>query len=171
MRVARLCLSLAAIMIARPAASGAQAYSRAGIDVGTRARVTTPGVPGRDRYTGRVTAVSADTLTLERDDAPAPSAIPFSAITKLEVSRGKHPNGWRGAGIGFVGGAALGAVVGLVTHKPGRGNCFLLIACTADYRPETGIDPSAGAALGAVGGTLIGAVAGRMIYSEKWETR
>jgi hypothetical protein len=170
MRIARLSLFLGAITAALPMLLGAQTYSRAGIDVGSRARVTTPGVPGPDRYAGRVVAINPDSLTLDRDGASAPSVISFSAITKLEVSRGKHPNGWRGAWMGFLGGAAVGTVVGLVTHKPGRGRCSIL-ACGPDYRPEKGIEPASGAMLGAIGGTLVGAIAGRMIKSERWETR
>ena len=173
MHAVKRVLPLVAIVAATalPPAIGAQPYSRAGIDVGKRVRVTTPGVPGRDRYAGRVVAIGADSLTLYRDGAPAPTAIPFTSITKVEVSRGRHPNGWRGAGLGLVGGAAVGTVVGLITHKKGRGECYFLAGCTPDYRPEEGIDPGGGAVLGATGGLIVGAIAGRFIRTEKWARR
>ena len=173
MRAMRFALPLVAIVAATvlPPAIGAQPWSRAGIDVGRRVRVTTPGVPGRDRYAGRVVAVGADSLTLHRDGTPAPRAIPFTSITKLEVSRGRHPNGWRGAGIGLVGGAAIGTVVGLITYEKGRGDCYFLAGCTPDYRESKGIDPGGGAILGATGGLIVGTIAGRFVRTEKWAKR
>jgi hypothetical protein len=173
MRAAMLCLLLAAMLgvAVLPPALGAQPWSRAGIDVGKRVRVTTPGVPGRDRYAGRVVAVGPDSLTLQRDGAPAPTAIPFTSITKVEVSRGRRPNGWRGAALGLVGGAAAGAVVGLITYKKQRGECYFLAPCTPDYRPAEGIDPGGGAILGATGGLIVGTIAGRFIRTEKWAKR
>ena len=173
MRAVMLWLPLAAVLgvAVLPPAIEAQPWSRAGIDVGRRVRVTTPGVPGRDRYAGRVVAVGADSLTLHRDGAPAPSAVPFTRITKLEVSRGRHPNGWRGAELGLVGGAAVGTVVGLVTYKQGRGECYFIAPCTPDYRPEEGVSPGGGAVLGATGGLIVGTIAGRFIRTEKWARR
>jgi hypothetical protein len=171
MRTAKLVLPVVAMVAAMPLALCAQTYSRTGIGVGTRVRVTTPGVPGRDRYAGRVVAVGADTLTLHRDHAQAPSALAFSTITKLEVSRGRHPDGWRGAWVGLFGGAAAGTVVGLVTHKPGHGKCYFLAGCDPDYRAEKGIRPGSGAAMGAIAGLLIGPLVGRRIHSERWVTR
>ena len=173
MRAAKICLPLVAMLgvAVLPPAIQAQPWSRAGIDVGKRVRVTTPGVPGRDRYAGRVIAIGADSLTLHRDGAPAPRAISFTSITKLEVSRGRRPNGWRGAGLGLVGGAAAGTVVGLITHKKGRGKCYFLAPCTPDYRPEEGVSPGGGAVLGATGGLIVGAIAGRFIRTEKWAKR
>ena len=173
MRAVMLWLPLAAVLgvAVLPAAIEAQPWSRAGIDVGRRVRVTTTGVPGRDRYAGRVVAVGADSLTLHRDGAPAPSAISLTSITKLEVSRGRHPNGWRGAGLGLVGGAAVGTVVGLVTYRKGRGECYFLAGCTPDYRETKGIDPGGGAILGATGGLIVGTIAGRFIRTEKWARR
>ena len=173
MRACILALPLAAIVAAAamPTAVDAQPYSRAGIDVGRRVRVTTPGVPGRDRYAGRVVAVSADSLTLHRDGAKAPSAIPFASITRLEVSRGRHPSGWRGAGIGLVAGAAVGTIVGVATYQEKRGDCYLFVGCTADYREAKGISPSGGAILGAAGGMIVGTIVGRMVRSERWVRR
>ncbi|HWE42872.1 MAG TPA: hypothetical protein VG432_10220 [Gemmatimonadaceae bacterium] len=169
MRAVRFALPVAAVVF--PVVLGAQPMSRAGIDVGKRVRVTTPGVPGRDRYAGRVVAVGSDSLTLHRDGAPGPRAIPFTSITKVEVSRGRRPNGWRGAGLGLVGGAAAGTVVGLITYKKQRGDCYFLAPCTPDYRPREGVSPGGGAVLGATGGLIVGAIAGRFIRTEKWAKR
>ena len=173
MRAPRTFLALAAILLAAgPSLTvGAQSPSRAGIGPGMRVRVTTPGVAGRDRYAGRVLGVGADSLTLHRDGAPAPSAIPFARITKLEVSRGRRPNGWRGAGLGMIGGAAAGAVTGLITHKAGRGRCSFLGGCSPDYREEKGIRPGGGAVLGATVGLIAGTIAGRIIRTERWVER
>jgi hypothetical protein len=91
-----------------------------GITIDVIAQEVSPVVPG-DRvrvcvlvaetvYLSRLVALSADTLFLEDQ-----IAVPFTSITKLEVSRGRKSTARKNAGTGLLVGTGLGAVVGAVT--------------------------------------------------------
>ncbi|HEX8694785.1 MAG TPA: hypothetical protein VF746_20330 [Longimicrobium sp.] len=122
---------------------------------GTRVRVTAPAL-AIDRQAGRVASLSVDTLFLARGPERTLTAVPRGAITRLEVSRGRGERGksaLRMAGIGFLAGAAAGALFGL--------------SCT-DPECNEGL-PAIGAAVGAGFGAIAGGVIGAARGREAWE--
>lgn len=156
------CIGLLVFLLccALPVSSAAQADSAAAepIPHGTRVRVTAPGA-FRGAVTGRVSHTAADTLFLTRRRRGL-VAVPVSAITRTEISRGV--NRWegllRGAGIG----ALAGGVVGGVLIFGGDTDCEYCLP---------GRDPGAaavGALIGAVMFTPVGAVVGLIKGREHW---
>jgi hypothetical protein len=85
--------------------------------------------------------------------------IPLDSVTRLEVSRGRHRQTARGAGVGFLVGAAAGLIVGPISME-----------C-----PEYGCDtsPAVAAALGGIVfgglGALVGLGVGAATTSETWQ--
>jgi len=118
---------------------------------GARVRVAAPpGVP--QRSTARIVAVSADTLILADLGGVPRQSVPLVSIASLEVSRGR--TALRDAGIGFLAGAAIGAVIG-----------------AASSRPEDFLGQGAGAVLGATLFGATGVVVGVIVGSshERWQ--
>ncbi|NIM52757.1 MAG: hypothetical protein GTO22_26515 [Gemmatimonadales bacterium] len=98
-------------------------------------------------------------VTLEGGNMP--TAFPISSVAKLEVSRGKKSNVGRGALIGGLAGASLGAIVAAG-------------ACSADL--PFGAKPSCSegdvvaiVALFTVPVTGIGALIGAVTKADRWE--
>lgn len=140
--------------MALPAAVPAQApWLRPGL----RVRVTSPDVTP-PVVTGVIGAVSTDSLVLLRRIGARDTlrmSVPMAAITKLEVSQGRHSRWQTGLVIGAAAGALTGAVIGAASGED------LLFTSTAN------------AFIGAVvftpiGGT-IGLVAGALTKHEDWE--
>jgi hypothetical protein len=157
-RVVLLLLLLGAVL---PASSAAQegAGTEDPIPAGTRVRVSAPTF-SRGKISGRVTHVVADTLFI----APDPNslvAVPISAITGAEVSRGIDR--WRRAleGAGMAG-LTAGTLFGLVVFA-GDPNCDY---CLPGRNPQAA---AAGAVVGAVLFAPIGAIIGASVGSERWE--
>lgn len=113
---------------------------------GTRVRVVTLDLPQRS-LAGELLSLDADSIHLRRKHRPV--AVPLSALTRLEVSRGPaRKRGWiRGAGIG-----ALAAI----------GGAAVMFGPTGDWGYV--LQPAWPVA-GALTGSLIGAVLAR----ERWE--
>lgn len=160
MKIPRITLLALLLWSALPATSAAQADGAAAgpIPPGTRVRVSAPTV-FRGAVAGRVSHTVADTLFL----APRRSglvAVPVSAITRTEVSRGvDHWEGaLRGAGIGALAG---GGLFGFLVFA-GDTNC--------DYcLPGRDLQAAAvGAVIGAVLFTPLGAVIGAIRGYEHW---
>ena len=112
--------------------------------------------PGR--FVGPLVALDADTLFLEPQ-----IALPLAFVTKVEVSRGRgeKSNVGKGARIGFLVGAALGALSGVIVGG-GFGDCYELDGCSKEFA-------LLGGAGGGLLGTLIGARVGAMNPGEVWE--
>ena len=124
---------------------------------GTRVRFSHP---GEGRRTGAVIALAADTLEVRIDGRAEAARLPIDQISRLEVSRGMQRQPLRRAGIGFVVGAAIGAI-GVAAEESG---------CHRETEFCLGAGGGAlvgGIFYGAVGGVL-GLAAG-VIPSEKWE--
>jgi len=119
---------------------------------GDRVRVVAP-VVSKASLTGTIVSRGADTLWLEVADRPAPLAIPFTAIQRLEASRGRHSNVLTGLLVGLGVGAAGGAIGGAAC-----GESFL---CPG---------PGAGAVVGALALSIPGLVIGALTHSERWES-
>ena len=105
---------------------------------------------------GTVMATNADTLFLKVENQPESliMSVPFASLRKLEVSRGRQPQVLTGAGVGFVVGAAAGALLfkGSSEHDLSDRDARLI-----------------GAGLLGISGTLIGAVIGANKRGDRWE--
>jgi hypothetical protein len=169
MRSLTLCLALFAITARAPGAALHAQWSMPAA-VGQRIRVTTQTQHGRRRYVGRVIAVKGDSLALQANVPDSIRAVAISQMTKLEVSGGRHTNGWRGMGYGLVIGAGAGAIYGAATWREGRGSSSFF-GQSADYRPAEGVSPGGGAILGGVLGLTVGGIYGRLHQTERWVRR
>ena len=85
---------------------------------GTRVRLTAPELFDQ-RLVGTLTALETDAVWLSLDDQAEPTTVPRDAITKFELSRGKHSNTGKGALIGLATGvvAGLGLAAGLYNER------------------------------------------------------
>jgi hypothetical protein len=142
------------VLVTLAAGASAQQPSSVSSSVqpGARVRVS---APGAGTLTGRVVAVEGDSLLLARDRSADTLRLAQSQLTSLDVSVGRHKRRWRGAGLGFLGGAALGAVIGAATYKKPdcSGEAYF---CDLGQ----GFDATFGAALLGGVGAVVGAIIG-----------
>lgn len=85
--------------------------------------------------------------------------VPYDSIVRLTVSRGLHNrarNTWRGAGIGLLGGALIGAVHGNIKQKVGAEG------------PQDSPPMSTYLLRWSAGGAALGAIVGYMRRSVSW---
>jgi hypothetical protein len=150
--VRRPALVVLLVMLASTASAQEPGAVPASVQPGARVRVS---APGAGTLTGRVVAVEGDSLQVARDRSADTLRLAESQLTSLEVSVGRHKRRWRGAGFGFLGGAALGAVVGAATYtKPDcSGEAYF---CDLGQ----GFDATFGAALLGGVGAVVGAIIG-----------
>ena len=124
-----------------------------GVAPGDRVRVAAPQL-WREPVVGRLLDVGPETLSLELPGGNGPEAIPRSAVTRLEVSRGRKSQAGRGALVGLaIGGAAT------------------MLLTFGDYSSDVHGDPNLlaiGAAL-AGGGAAVGGAIGWAIKTDQWE--
>jgi hypothetical protein len=149
---------------ARPQTGRTLTAESLGIVPGARARLIVSDY-GEDLQTGTVTAVRGDTIVFRRDQAGDSLAIGFVHVGRLDIGRGRHARPFTGLGLGFLVGAAAGAIAGAATYqKP---------ACTNDsfcLDFGVGANVAGGAVLGGAGGALVGLIAGAFIHAERWRT-
>jgi len=136
----------AAVLLAAPHARAADEAT-----AGSRLRVTSAAAPS-GRVTGTLVGLDDAALTLRLSGKRGDLRLPRDSVSRIEISR-RRGNRGKGALVGFLAGAALGAVVG---------------AASAD----TGDLFSPGEAAGAV--AVIFAPAGALLstvfsHSEEWE--
>ncbi|HEU6451843.1 MAG TPA: hypothetical protein VFT57_10510 [Gemmatimonadaceae bacterium] len=118
--------------------------------------------PGR--YVGTLRAVGADSVQVQYVGADAPETLPWTVVSRMEVSRGVNtPLKIVAMTVGAVGGGVLGFVVGdgLATEECSDGGD--LVVCgegTSD-----GIAKFVGTIAGIAGGALLGKVIGGR---ERW---
>jgi hypothetical protein len=115
-----------------------------------RARIYAPTVQP-EPLIGRVLARDSVTLVLRPDFTTNDVPVAFSAIRKMELSRG-HQRGWwalAGFGVGLVGGVAVGSVIADNDHGTSGG---------------ANLAPVGAALVGMIAGPIIGAVAA----PERW---
>jgi hypothetical protein len=109
------------------------------------------------RIVGTLVSSTPERLTLRSlADDQAEVQLPRPAVTQVEVSRGQRTRWRRGLGIGFLGGAAAGSVLGIVLGADGN-----------DLRAEHAA--AGGAFLGGIAGGAIGTVAGATTRVDRWE--
>jgi hypothetical protein len=131
-----------------------QAQEPPTIEPGERVRVTAPDF-GLQKSVGTCLSLSQGVMAFE----PAGSSqltIPTGSMTGLEISRGRKSNTLKGLGLGFLGGAALGAVIGLLVDEHGN-----------DLAPWNAA--VVGAAVFGAGGAVVGAGIGTAIKTDRWE--
>jgi len=133
---------------------------------GQRVRITSGKYLLHQRV-GTLVGSWADSITVRIGVVPAESTLVLSrsVIDRLEVSRGLQRNTGRGALIGLGSGAALGAVIGLMTYE----KCVPQGLLDCLYAPESRAQQ---AMLFGVAFGLIGAGVGALVGSakqERWE--
>jgi hypothetical protein len=145
-------LTAAIIMIA---VSG-QLLAAQEIAPGTRVRITMPGA--REPGIGNVITTTEQTIVARLVTGDTIRVSP-SNIARLEVTDGQSRHIWLGAGIGFIAGAATGAILGAAV--PPDPNCNF--ACDTKLLGE-----ALGAALLGVTGTVVGGIIGATHTTENW---
>lgn len=166
-------LCIATVLPLHPSHAQA-AHDSATFPSGTRVRVTAPGVLTPSRQSGRVLTSGADTLSLQPDGGAAPFALPWAAVTDLDVSRGRHRSTFRGFVIGALVGGVSGAVIGAATYqetKPSAGCPGTEDFCITGPLFDIGRGGSAALAggLGALVGGVTGALIGHAHQDDTWE--
>jgi len=129
------------------------------LDPGTRVRLQAPSAVA-GKLTGVVIARSGDSLTVSRSNA-MPVTLPVSALTSLEVSRGKSHG--HGAAKGALWGGGVFAVLGLVLPIEDCPDGTSSDTCSAAGSRTEGVLWAA--ASGAMAGALVGGIVG----AERWE--
>ena len=131
------------------------------LETGARVRVTSsePGFLGSPTV-ANVLAQRGDTLFLRREGTRDTLPISLRSITQLDVSTGRSSHIGKGMGLGFLGGAVIGAILGAATHKSCSGGpaCFT----------QGGDALVAGLVVGLIG-TLAGGAIGAVWQTENWE--
>jgi hypothetical protein len=126
-----------------------------------RVRTVAPGAVARE---GVVLSADADSLRFVVRGAGDTAGVGLRDIARLEVSRGRRRNTWRGARrgalYGSVGLGLAGGTWNLVAPSLTGGSCYALCS------PAEGA--LAGAIVGAVFGTLVGTSVGAFIRTERW---
>ena len=112
------------------------------------------------KVTGRVEALTSDTLVLQPDGRTAAVSMPAAALIRIEISRGilsRKKSAWRHAKWGAVIGAVPGSLsLGLQHEQVGGGSSVAKAAAL-------------GAWSGGLFGGLVGAVVGAARPGENWE--
>lgn len=103
--------------------------------------------------TGQFMALDGDTLRLRSQKTGAELAIPAAHVDRLWVVDGRKSHFWAGVGIGFLGGAVVGAVIGSTQE-------FCILSC--------GSAAGIGVVVGAPAGALLGGIVGALIRSDRW---
>ena len=126
-----------------------------GIVPGSRIRITELQAGKSVRHSGTVVAAGADTVVLRNPTGGATATFSLARISGLEVSRGSKGHVAAGVGLGFLAGAGIGALLGVV-HPA---------SYTEDEIPVAAV----GAVIGAGAGMLLGGVVGAVHKSDRWE--
>jgi hypothetical protein len=125
---------------------------------GNRVQVTSP-AHRADKVVGTVLAIQNDTLVLQVEKITDPVRLPFSAITKIQVSRGQR----RRVGDGLIMGGAIGAGVGMLLGFAAGDDDPGILAMSA------GDKAAIGAVLLGVAGAGLGGLLGARSTKERWE--
>jgi hypothetical protein len=134
---------------------------------GARVRVTAPTVLG-GKLEGMIVGRKGDTLSIVSLNA-APVDVPISALSRVEISRGKSRAA--GAKEGLLWGLAIGFPVGLATAT-GDNKTWNLVdeRCDPFFQTCATYSDVEQVMLVTVGSGAIGAGIGTLIGKERWET-
>lgn len=134
------------------------AQEKEAIDIGARLRVAAAPI-STSRIVGTLAAWNGDTLFLQTKNSAfsAPLAIPRTAITRLEVNRGK---GSRGKS------ALVGSAIGFFAAIPAT----WIVLKVEGGSEEIGVeDVVVGSLFFGAGGIVLGGVVGSLFPRERWE--
>jgi len=110
-------------------------------------------------YTGQLEALHRDSLHIRAQADSAVLVVPRASIAHLYVVDGTRTHFWKGAGIGLLGGALIGGLIGSTTE-------FCIDECTTAEAQKEAI--AVGVIFGAPAGFLLGGVIGALTRSERW---
>lgn len=123
---------------------------------GSRIRITELGTSRSQSRSGTVFTIGADTVVLNLDSGGERVPFALAGMSRIEVSRGRKGHIAAGVGLGFIGGAGTGALVGALAAPPSSSDVNLNVPL--------------GAAFGAGIGMLVGAGIGAFWWkTERWE--
>ena len=160
--MSRLVTALLVVLLARPdALVGQAAQSASSIRPGTRVRITQTGQKAR---VATMVSTGTDTVLVRWAETTGAVAVPLAEVSRLDVSTGRHRNLVKGAVLGTLGGAALGAVAAAATFEPCTSTAPFGCFGAFESRGEAGV---AGAALAGAVGLVVGTVIG-MRSHESW---
>ena len=149
--MSRLFAVLLLVLVARPAMLvGQTASAAAALVPGARVRIAQPGQESR---VGTLVARAADTLLVQWPEFANAVAVPHDAISRLDVSTGRHRNVVKGAVIGVAAGGAAGFILGAASYQPCTSNCIFAPSNAGESGTIGGI---VGGTLGLVVGSLVG---------------
>ena len=124
---------------------------------GSRARILSP-VLGDKKQSGTIVSATPDTLFFRQSAQSPAQSLSTSQIASIEIARGTHTRGRKGALIGFLLGAGVGAATAAATYEPCE--CIAL-----DF--GRGGSAAFGGFLGGILGAGIGALVG-MRHTDTW---
>lgn len=131
------------------------------VAVGARVRVTS----AASSASGNVVALTRDSIAIVSEGQTTPTAFRRDALSRLEVSVGKHPNGLKGFAIGTLVGAGIGAIAGYLTFDA-ETRCQGVTLC---FQPSSAKASAAqNAYYSGFVGAVIGVIAGRLKRSDRW---
>ena len=144
------------------------AQSAAPAAVGERVRIATLTRYGKFSYVGRVVSVHGDSVNVEVGGREGTQAIPFSAISSIDVSAGTETHGRAGMLYGGLIGGLGGALIGAATYDDSQnchnGETYLCISPTGGRSLNT----IAGLITGGLLGFAVGGIAGVSHRTERW---
>lgn len=152
-RARHIALGLVCLVVGRRAAA------QSVVTPGARVRVVEVS-SGAPLVTGELIRMAGDTVLIS-SAAATQTVWVVTAAHRLEVSAGTHRRTLRGIGLGFLVGAATGAVIGLATYQ--EPDCIQF--CIDLGRGFTAL---AGAAVLSVPGAVIGGIVGAKSKHEAW---
>lgn len=139
---------------------------------GTRARVTTRALTP-ERHMARVIALPRDSIVLMLERDSSFHTLPRTAVTRLEVGRGRKSNIGRYSLRAAAAGALVGAVAGVATPVDSV-SCVTTPDRERQCRPTNGLSSRTGNMVGgaiylSLPAAFLGAVAGLVVWTERWE--
>lgn len=162
--MSRLIAGLLVLALAHPATLVCQAAPTAAtLAPGARVRITRA---GSEPQVATVVAHQGDTLLVRWPQFTNAVAVPFAAISRLEVSTGRHRRVLKGMFLGTAAGGATGALVGAASYEPCDSTEFMGCFLAPENRMQSAVFG------GAVGGTLglvVGSLAG-LARHEQWKS-
>lgn len=132
------------------------------LTLGVRVRITHNESTGAVPLQGTVARRTADSLVLRIEDTERDSALAYSQIAGIAISRGMRTRTARGAGIGFLVGAFVGAALGATGGDDD--------ACCMGGAGPNWILAAVGAVVTGLVGTITGSVIGAHQHTERWES-
>ena len=130
------------------------------IEPGARVRVTVPDF-GLEKSVGTCLALSNGSMQFLPQSGPSPRTIPVTAMTRLQVSRGRKSHIVGGAVLGGLTGAVVGGTVVILGTQLG---CETTGGCSVDWG-----EGGRWIALFSVIGVAFGGGIGALVKTDRWE--